>query len=428
MDVDTALLMPGQGGYRPGALAALPGAGELLATVDATAAEFGHGGVTAVLTAPDAPDPRDLAAADPMGLQLAIYASALAWAGAAGGAGADAVLGHSMGEVAAAVHAGYFTVADGARIVGHRARALARAAAAGGMLAVGLSAHRTRALVEAVERPGLQVAVVNAPRHTVVSGPEEALGVLAALTDALAVRAVRLPAPFPFHNPLLATARAEFAAAVAEVPQRPAGMLLYSPALGGFVTDQTDLKAVLVAQLTEPVDFLAALRDLQSHGLRAVVECGRAGLSQLVAAAVPGQTGTVERWLDGQTGRPAPPPPVVPPVAAPPPAAEPARPEPVPPVTGTVPAAVLQTLQRTYATHLGYPIEAMEPDADLEGDLGIGSLKHMEILATLVDQFGLHHAFDDSRFALAPTLAELARLIGEVNGGGRVGAERSADA
>ncbi|MGH3683431.1 MAG: acyl carrier protein, partial [Natronosporangium sp.] len=88
----------------------------------------------------------------------------------------------------------------------------------------------------------------------------------------------------------------------------------------------------------------------------------------------------------------------------------------------------LQTLQRAYATHLGYPIEAMEPDADLEGDLGIGSLKHMEILATLVDQFGLHHVFDDSRFALAPTLAELARLIDEVNRGDRVGAERSADA
>ncbi|NGN70371.1 hypothetical protein G5C51_41625, partial [Streptomyces sp. A7024] len=78
---------------------------------------------------------------------------------------------------------------------------------------------------------------------------------------------------------------------------------------------------------------------------------------------------------------------------------------------------VLAALQRIYAERLGYPIEAMDPDADLEGDLGIDSLKRMEILSSLVDRFGLQHVADDTRFALQSTLSGLAELIVETGRG-----------
>ncbi|MEO3764222.1 acyltransferase domain-containing protein [Streptomyces sp. B8F3] len=480
MDLRTALLLPGQGAYRPGAFAGPVSApvADLLAVVDAVAAEFGHAAISPLLTDPEAADGRRLAETDPFALQLAIYAASLVYAREVDlREPADVVLGHSMGEMAAAAHAGCFTAADGARIAAHRARALEHTAAdTGGMLALTLPARRATALLAAAELPGARLAVVNAPRHVVVSGPGAALGRLAALADVLGVRAVRLTAPYPFHNPLLATAQAEFAAAIEGIAERPAQRRLYSPALGGLVTDDTDVKASLVAQVTRPVDFLAALRDLQTYGLESVVECGRAGLGELVRQAVGCGADTADRRLAAGTGAgTAPPaagaaPPTVPPASsvpdsgagapgvpalpaagapaaavpgpatpratefgafgpaadpaalpAPPTAAEPG-PAPVPgtavpaPVPANAPAAggdVLATLQQVYADRLGYPVEAMDPDADLEGDLGIDSLKRMEVLSTLIDRFGLHHVADDTRFALQSTLGGLARLIDE---------------
>ncbi|MHA4819238.1 acyltransferase domain-containing protein [Streptomyces aculeolatus] len=512
MDLRTALLLPGQGAYRPGAFAGPVSApvAELLDVVDAVAAEFGHAPVSPLLTDAEAADGRRLAETDPFALQLAIYAAALVYAREVDlREPADVVIGHSMGEMAAAAHAGCFTAADGARIAAHRARALEHTAAgAGGMLALTLPARRATALLAAAELPGARLAVVNAPRHVVASGPEDALGRLAALADVLGVRAVRLTAPYPFHNPLLATAQAEFAAAIEGIAERPARRRLYSPALGGLVTDDTDVKASLVAQVTRPVDFLAALRELQTYGLESVVECGRAGLGELVRQATGRAARTAERWLAEDTGQkpaapavpgdaaaPAPAPraapaaaprvptpvataapaesggaggrapaaPVLPaaapaaeraavpvrapapPVATDPAPAVPARAaRPAAPVTGTgphpvpatepvaqgsaaahpVPAApaaggdVLATLQQVYADRLGYPVEAMDPEADLEGDLGIDSLKRMEVLSTLIDRFGLHHVADDTRFALQSTLGGLARLIDETGRSG----------
>ncbi|AZM49976.1 hypothetical protein DMB38_33065 [Streptomyces sp. WAC 06738] len=470
MDLRTALLLPGQGAYRPGAFAGPVSApvADLLAVVDTVAAEFGHDPISPLLTdaGADAADGRRLAETDPFALQLAIYAAALVYAREVDlRAPADVVLGHSMGEMAAAAHAGCFTAADGARIAAHRARALEHGAAGtGGMLALTLPARRATALLAAAELPGARLAVVNAPRHVVVSGPGDALGRLAALADVLGVRAVRLTAPYPFHNPLLATAQAEFAAAIEGIPERPAQRRLYSPALGGLVGDDTDVKASLVAAVTRPVDFLAALRELQTYGLESVVECGRAGLGELVRQAVGCGTQTADRWLatatgerpaaptaspvpDPGAGAPVPAPaarelpaarvpgpapvratesaasgraadpaaPSAPPTAAvPPPAA--AGPGPLPAPSPAGPAAgggVLAALQQVYADRLGYPVEAMDPDADLEGDLGIDSLKRMEVLSTLIDRFGLHHVADDTRFALQSTLGDLARLIDE---------------
>ncbi|MEV6105004.1 acyltransferase domain-containing protein [Streptomyces sp. NPDC051940] len=466
MDLRTALLLPGQGAYRPGVFAGPRSApvAEVLEAVDAVAAEFGRPAISPLLADPDAPDARQLSASDPFSLQLAIFAAALVYAAeVVRRRPADVVLGHSMGEMAAAVHAGCLSVADGARIVAHRARALEHSAAgAGGMLAVTLSARRAGALLGAAELPGARLAVVNAPRHTVLSGPEADLGILAALADVLGVRAVRLPAPYPFHNPLLASAQAEFAAAIADIPLRPTATRLYSPALGELVSDDTDLTAMLVAQLTRPVDFLAALRELQSYGLESVVECGRAGLSELVTAATGCAATPAERWLrtDGDAEAPIPVAPAAAPAAqqAPAPSVAPAAPVVVPhtavpfeaapavqaagvaqaplphgngvaplPQAGGVaqppspqsPDAIVATLQQIYADRLGYPIEAMDPDADLEGDLGVDSLKRMEILGTLTDRFDLHHVVDDTRFALQSNLAGLARLIAETSGAGQ---------
>jgi len=72
---------------------------------------------------------------------------------------------------------------------------------------------------------------------------------------------------------------------------------------------------------------------------------------------------------------------------------------------------VLEELRELYASALGYPVEVITGDADLEADLGIDSLKRAEMLGKVSAHFGLGESAVDGRFVAQPTLADLAELI-----------------
>ncbi|MET9540695.1 acyltransferase domain-containing protein [Streptomyces sp. NPDC006553] len=403
MTVETVFLLPGQGGYTPGLLAGddSPEVAEVLDTVDRIAAEFGRGGVSHLLRNTDAPSAADLVRADSFALQLAVFAAAVgSFRIAERQDTPDVVVGHSMGEIAALTVTGAFTPADGARLVCHRSEALlAHCPSDGGMVALELPAARAAHLVGAVADRGLAVAVSNAPRQTVVSGPDEAVEVVARLAGALGVQATRLNAPFPFHSPMLAIAAHAFGEAVTGIRQHPLRGAVYSPVAGGYVQDDTDLKALLVRQLTTPVGFMAAVRELHADGARRFVECGRAGLSGLVRRSVPEvDTGSTVRASRSAVADA--------PVST---LREPAPTEPAAVVEAAPP--VLDELRELYASALGYPVEVITGDADLEADLGIDSLKRAEMLGKVSAYFGLGESAVDGRFVAQPTLADLADLI-----------------
>ena len=77
-------------------------------------------------------------------------------------------------------------------------------------------------------------------------------------------------------------------------------------------------------------------------------------------------------------------------------------------------ADVLDELRELYASVLGYPVEVITGDADLEADLGIDSLKRAEMLGKVSAHFGLGESAVDGRFVAQPTLADLADLITSV--------------
>lgn len=446
-----AILFGGQGAYAPGALANLPGdqadkLDEVLRVVDGVAAEHGRGPVSGLLRAPGGPSAGELAERDPFALQLAIFALGLAGEQLARrqlAAEARLVfIGHSMGEIAALTAAGAFELADGARLVAHRAEALAAALGRrrGGMVSLQLSAARTQSLVELLDDAETAVAVRNAPGLTVIAGPEEALAQAVRLADALGARAGRLPAPYAFHSPMLGVAAERFARAIGGIVQRPLRARVYSPVAQRWVSDAMDLKQLLVRQLTAQVDFLAALRALHEAGVEQFVEGIPSGLMTLVKRSVPGQAALPEvrsaeraEGAEGAEGRDgveararrdggaAP--------DAPPrlersgPGAEratssasgaaanaPARASAAAASAGPSLSQVLEQLRALYAETLGYPPEAITPEADLEADLGIDSLKRAEMLAKVTVHFQLKDA-DDGRYASHQTLAELAGLV-----------------
>ncbi|GAB3686393.1 hypothetical protein GCM10028814_26800 [Angustibacter aerolatus] len=382
------LLLPGQGGYRPGVLSpeeARQTAGTLRRVAAASAA-VGGADVVDLLTDPGAPSLADLVATAPERLHLAIFSTEIVAAElCAERFGPPALLaGHSFGEFAALTVAGALDLEGGVACVTARDRALIETAPpAGGMTVLRTGRTRAQHVLGAVHDWRLALAVENGPEQSVVSGPHDGLDHLERVSAALGVDAHRLTVPYPFHNRLLAAAADRFAELVRDVPVRAPRTPVHSAVLGRRVTDDDDVREVLAAHLVQPVGFLTALHALRAEGFDWFVECGaNAILTGIVRAALPGVR-TDAPW----SGRAAPAP--APATAAPTPAPAPA-PEPAPAATSAPDAtALLATLRGMYAEAVGYPVEVFEPDVELEADLGIDSLRQTALLQRAHRELGL---------------------------------------
>ncbi len=101
-----------------------------------------------------------------MGVQLGLTALWRSY-----GVTPDAVMGHSMGEVTAAVVAGVLSPAEGIRMIAIRSKLMSRLAGQGAVALVELDADATEKLI--ADHPGVEVTVYSSPRQTVIAGPPE---------------------------------------------------------------------------------------------------------------------------------------------------------------------------------------------------------------------------------------------------------------
>ncbi len=172
------------------------------------------------------------ALADTANTQPALYAieCALAALVKSWGVKPAAVIGHSVGEFAAAATAGVFSLEDGARLVAARASAM-QVQPAGAMLAVMQDASELKdALSE-----GTSIAAVNAPGACVVSGDHEAIARFATRLEAEGVSAMRLKTSHAFHSPMMGGAKAALVDSAKSLTMSPATAEFYSTLTGGLV-------------------------------------------------------------------------------------------------------------------------------------------------------------------------------------------------
>jgi len=192
-----------------------------------------------------------------------------------------AVLGHGVGEFAAATVAEALTLGHAARLVALRAAFMQRLPDSGGMLAT--CADPYEAAEVAAWEPGVSIGAVNAARATVLSGDLEGLArVSVRLADA-GISSRLLPVGHAFHSPCMADAVPGFTAAARRAPGAPPRVPFYSTVYGRQLTEPLGA-AYWARQITSPVRFAEAVRRmLDRHTPTHVVEIGpRAVLTPLL--------------------------------------------------------------------------------------------------------------------------------------------------
>jgi [acyl-carrier-protein] S-malonyltransferase len=276
-----ALLLPGQGAQHQGMAVELYGRDLVFTrTVDEF---FGHMGAAGQALRADWLTDRpavvldDASRAQPL---LFVIGYALGRSLLDRGLRPAVLLGHSVGELAAAALAGVFDLAEAAAIMLARSAAM-RSAPAGGLLAVAA----IPADLELYLGDGVVIGALNAPRQTVLAGPEPRLSVVENMLRDNRVSCRRVPARQPFHCPAVAPAAACFEAALRDVRLRPNMMPIVSTRTAEPVRASQALDPEFWAgQLAEPVLFWPALDALLRTGGFTLVEAGPGqGLSMLAA-------------------------------------------------------------------------------------------------------------------------------------------------
>ncbi|HEV2636979.1 MAG TPA: type I polyketide synthase [Actinocrinis sp.] len=183
----------------------------------------------------------------------------------------DAVVGHSQGEIAAAVAAGGLSLADGAKVVARRSRAIGALAGRGGMVALTLAAEAAEAQI-APWAGRISVAAVNSPAAVVVSGDPDALTELVAQCADRGVRATRVAVDYASHSAQVEEIRTDLLSALADLAPRTGSIPLFSTLTGDWL-DMAEMDAdYWYRNLRGTVRFDAAIRELARQGHSVFVE------------------------------------------------------------------------------------------------------------------------------------------------------------
>jgi thioester reductase-like protein len=200
-------------------------------------------------------------------LQIALTRTLRAW-----GVPMDAVVGHSAGELAAAVAAESLSLADGVRLVYHRGQALQRAVGLGRLLAVGCGPDDPR-VIEACRREGISVAAFNASDSVALAGTEAVLTEIGALLDQDGIFNRLVVGEVPYHSPAIEPVREEFLSGLDRLRPHAPARPLCSSVTGEFLSEPQDLD-YWWRNMRRPVQFRAAMETLLQWGARHFVQIG----------------------------------------------------------------------------------------------------------------------------------------------------------
>lgn len=206
-----------------------------------------------------------------------------------------AVMGHSVGEYAAACVAGVFSLEDGLALIAARGRLMQAQPENGGMAAVFADEDMVRTALHG--RDGqVVIAGINAPDETVISGRKEAISEVLDILAQKNVKARMLNVSHAFHSPLMAPMLEEFAAVANKVTYSQP-QVEYVSNVSGTITNDTTIASAdyWCRHVLEPVRFLSGMNALYTQGYDTFIEVGPAPI--LTGLAKRGAAPESVAWL-----------------------------------------------------------------------------------------------------------------------------------
>ncbi|AXX31983.1 Malonyl CoA-acyl carrier protein transacylase [Actinosynnema pretiosum subsp. pretiosum] len=272
-EAGAVLVFPGQGSQWVGMASGLLGVDPVFtASIEecgAALAEFVDWSLSDVLRgAPGAPGPDRVDVVQPA-LFAVMVSLARCWQSF--GVRPAAVIGHSQGEIAAACVAGALSLRDAAAVVALRSKAITAIAGTGGMASAPLPAAEVVARL-APWAGRLEVAAVNGPRSTVVSGDAEAIGEFVAAAEADDVRVRRVPVDYASHSAHVEALDGAVQGALADIAPTACEVEFLSSVTGGPVEGGRLDAAYWYRNLRRTVRFEEAVRAAHARGHRFFIE------------------------------------------------------------------------------------------------------------------------------------------------------------
>lgn len=189
------------------------------------------------------------------------------------------VAGHSLGEYSALAAAGAFSIADTARLLRLRGKAMQEAVPVGrgamaALLGIDLAGAR-KAVTEGAQGEACDVANDNDPAQVVISGAKAAVERAAEIAKTLgARRAMMLNVSAPFHSALMAPAARSMEQALAGVAIKSPAVPVVSNVLASAISEPADIARRLVEQVTGTVRWRESVSYMAAEGVTDIYEIG----------------------------------------------------------------------------------------------------------------------------------------------------------
>lgn len=201
-------------------------------------------------------------------IQVALSAVWESW-----GVKPTAIVGHSVGEIAAAYLSGALSFEDACCVAFHRGRTMDLASSHGAMVAAGLSAEEVPGWLKGIEED-VSLAAINGPSSVTISGEADAIEQLALRLENEGVFCRRLAVEYAFHSPQMEPVRDELLRSLSEIHPQPTHTTLVSTVTGEEI-DGVQLDAEYWwKNVRQSVRFSDAMTCLAEKGYAVAVEVG----------------------------------------------------------------------------------------------------------------------------------------------------------